>query len=159
MKEKKVMDETELLDSISKEEQKAIQDACKALRGYEKQIKNCLAQLVASLCGISTMELLQDTTRVPIKHARWLYWYAYKQMTKESCKSISKMSDKYKHFHTSSITSGITQMSMMISREPIWAKRWDIIKRVIKSINEVKDKDLTIKIRHPQGIKVELKQE
>lgn len=153
------MSENEAIERVKQAEEKAISDACKALKGYDVSIKDCIAQLVASLCGISTRELLQDTTRVPTKHARWLYWYSYKQLTNESCETISKMSDKYRHFHTSSITTAITHMSMMISEEPIWAKRWDIIKRVINTINEVKEKDLTIKIRHPQGIKVELKQE
>lgn len=128
------MDEKEMIEKTSESESKAIHDACKALQGYDKQIKNHLAQLVASLCGVSYREVMEDTTKVKSKHARWLYWYAYKMMTNESCEAISRLSRNYRYFHTSTVTTAIAKMSMMISEEPIWKKRWSIIKRVINEI-------------------------
>lgn len=131
-----MMDEREMIEKSSEAELKAIRDACKALQGYDKQIKNHLAQLVASLCGVGYREVMEDTTKVKSKHARWLYWYAYKQLTNESCEAISRLSLNHRYFHTSTITTAITKMSMMISEEPIWKKRWNIIKRVISEVQK-----------------------
>jgi hypothetical protein len=153
------MNEQEIVENIRNAEEKAIEDACKALRGYESQVVENLAKIVASLCGITVYEVLEDTTRVFSKHARWFYWFAYKYMTNESCEAISKRDDKYKHFHHNSISSGISNMSMMISEQPIWAKRWSIVKRIILQINNVEKQDIKVKIQHPKGVNIEIKQE
>ena len=146
-------------NEIKNAETKAINEASAALSNYTKSVAQNLAKLVASLCGITVQELLYDTTKVPSKHARWLFWYTYKQITNESCSSISKRTEETRFFCTSAVSSGITNMGMMVSQNPIWSKRWAILKSVINEINEVEKKEQRVLIKHPKGVKIELMEE
>ena len=55
-------------------------------------------------------------------------------------------------------------MALLVAQEPIWVKRWTIIKHIIKLRDMVvKEKSemetVTMKIIAPKGVKVELKNE
>lgn len=133
-----------------------IEEALKQLLYYEKDVRSYLVKCIASLCDVDENRILTNTDVVYIAHARWLYWYAYRYMTNESYEkmSINTARDGHK-FGYRSIQGGVNKMAMMIAEEPLWQKRWNIIKRIIKlrdSDDEVKF-DSTITISVPKHLR------
>lgn len=158
------MTEKEARENIKNTNERAIRDACRAIKGYNEALLKYMAEIVASLCNISVADMLRDTKNQTFAQARWLYWYAIKQMLNVSNDHISNLNRGYHKFLTASVTNGISNMSMMIVEQPVWRKRWDMLKRIIKSANEVEDDSMfnqtvKLKIKSPKGINVELTKE
>lgn len=158
------MNERESKESIKMSEDVAINDACRALQTYTKQVQDCIAQLVASLCNVDLCEMLEEPKTTPFVQARWFYWYVLKQLYGETGEGISRITSKHRKFKAGYIMQGISKMSMMIQEGTIWTKRWSILKRVIGDANKVEQPELfmqniTVKVIHPQGVNIELKQE
>lgn len=118
-----------------------------------------LSKLVASLCDIDEDTLFSKSDEQHIAHARWLYWYSYRYMTKESYIKMSIHTSRYgRNFSLRTIQHGVNQMSMMIEYEPIWKKRWILMRKVIKPDGEDGcDKDCTIVINVPKHMKDKVK--
>jgi hypothetical protein len=158
------MTEKEANETIRKNEQAALDVSCEALRNYTRTVQKSIANLVASLCDVDVDEMLNEPRIAPLVQARWLYWYASKQLCGETNESISQRSRENHYFKTNGITKGISKMSMLIQDGTIWTKRWAILKRVIMEANKVEQPELfaqniTVKITHPRGVNIELKQE
>ena len=143
-----------------------IEKACEYLRRYECDIEDYVAEIVASLCNVDVDKMLSDTSVAYLAQARWLYWYALRYMTNETYDKIAErtMSKTPYRFTPNGIGQSINKMSAMIVNEPIWTKRWIILKRIIKIRDTVvKDKSetetVTMKIIAPKGVKLELKNE
>jgi hypothetical protein len=63
-----------------------------------------------------------------------------------------------KKFVGRAIQQGVTKMSMMIECEPVWRKRWDCVKQVIKQkYGEDESVDNTITICVPLHLKEKIK--
>lgn len=158
------MNEREAKEIIKTSEKCAIEDACHALRTYTGQVHDSIAQLVASLCNVELDEMLAEPKKTPLVQVRWFYWYVLKQLFGETGESISRMTSKYRTFKAGYIMQGISKMSIMIQEGTIWTKRWSILKRVIIDANKVEQQDMfirnvTVKVIHPQGVNIEIKQE
>lgn len=143
-----------------------IEKACEYLRRYEGDIEDYVAEIVASLCNVDVDKMLSDTSVAYLAQARWLYWYALRYMTNETYDKIAErtMSKTSYRFTPNGIGQSINKMSAMIVNEPIWTKRWIILKRIIKLRDTVvKEKSemetVTMKIIAPKGVKLELKNE
>ena len=143
-----------------------IEKACEYLRRYECDIEDYVAEIVASLCNVDVDKMLSDTSVAYLAQARWLYWYALRYMTNETYDKIAErtMSKTPYRFTPNGIGQSINKMSAMIVNEPIWTKRWIILKRIIKLRDTVvKEKSemetVTMKIIAPKGVKLELKNE
>lgn len=152
-----------LLEKMSSAERDAVVNACRALRGYESKIQLYLARFVASLCNVDAEAMLTNCNTLGVSQARWLFWYAYRLMTHETYEKISELTSCYfgKRFSTATIAIGINKISQMIEQEPVWNKRWLMLKEIIKLQQGFKlsiEKE-PIKIVVPKGINVELKQE
>lgn len=140
-----------------------VQNVCDTLRLYNKATKEYLACFVAAVCDVSVDDMLTDTKHLQNSHARWLYWLAYRYMTNENYDSIARKTGTKRLFTVGSVGYCISKMSMMVESEPIWVKRWIIIKRVIKAILDNGDvapnelpTTLTLKVLPPQGVDVKL---
>lgn len=143
-----------------------VEKACEYLRRYEGDIEDYVAEIVASLCNVDVNKMLSDTSVAYLAQARWLYWYALRYMTNETYEKIAErtMQKTPYRFTPNGIGQSINKMSAMIVNEPIWTKRWIILKRIIKLRDTViKEKGdietVTMKIIAPKGVKVELKNE
>lgn len=143
-----------------------VEKACEYLRRYEGDIEDYVAEIVASLCNVDVDKMLSDTSVAYLAQARWLYWYALRYMTNETYDKIAErtMCKTPYRFTPNGIGQSINKMSAMIVNEPIWTKRWIILKRIIKLrdtvIKEKGDMEtVTMKIIAPKGVKVELKNE
>jgi hypothetical protein len=119
--------------------------------------------MVASVCDVDVDEMLTDTKHLQNSHARWFFWFAYRYMTNENYDSIARKTGTKRKFTVGSIGYCISKMSMMVESEPIWVKRWTIIKRVIKAILDnggdnigARQETLTFKVQPPKGIDVKL---
>lgn len=138
--------------------------AINALKKYSSNIRYYLQDAVAALCDIDTNEMMCDMTSYDCIRARWFYWYAYRNLTNESYRLISKRTKEYKYFKGITIAKSVSKMAFIIAENGIWAKRWAIIRRVIRAITDVSNNDSyctgqTITINAPKNINVELKQE
>ena len=143
-----------------------IEKACEYLRRYECDIEDYVAEIVASLCNVDVDKMLSDTSVAYLAQARWLYWYALRYMTNETYDKIAErtMSKTPYRFTPNGIGQSINKMSAMIVNEPIWTKRWIILKRIIKLRDtvvkeKVETETVTMKIIAPKGVKLELKNE
>ena len=140
--------------------------ACEYLSRYDGDIEDYIADIVASLCNVDVDKMLSDTSVAYLAQARWLYWYAIRYMTNETYDKIAERTIRKSdyRFTPNGIGQSINKMSMMITNEPIWTKRWVILKRIIK-LRDAAIKDscetetMTMRIIAPKGVKVELKNE
>lgn len=157
------MREDDSIRRIQANEGVTIEEVCKRLQGYTQDITHTLVELVASLCDITKEELLRDKKHLASKHARWLYWYAYRQLTNESYETMSQRFKQYGRFPANSIGWAVANMSMMIASGTIWTKRYAMIKKVIRAANRCEEsehpKDIVVKVVAPKDIKIEIKQE
>lgn len=152
-------DET-IQSNIKLIEDETIEKACALLSSYNNKIRDYLACFVSSLCDVEFSELLYDTKHLNVVKARWLYWYAYRYLTNDSFDTIARMTSQNRKFATSCVGSSCAKMSRMIDIEPVWNKRWQILKRIIKIANKTSlNESQTIRITYPRNIKIELKQE
>lgn len=143
-----------------------IRMACEYLSRHESDIEDYVAEIVASLCNIDVEKMLSDTSVAYIAQPRWLYWYAIRYMTNETYEKIAQRTfDKCgTNFTPNGIGQSINKMATLISQEPMWTKRWTIIKHIIKlrdvNVQEfVPQETITMCVRPPKGIKVVLKTE
>lgn len=147
-------------ESLREIDEATIQKACDILRSYDTQTREYLARIVASVCSCDESKILYDTSNLNNSHARWLYWYAYRYMTNDSYKAIAMKSNNGRKFTESCVGICVAKMTMMIESEPIWKKRWLIVKRVIKAIlnsdESEKRETLTLRVISPKGVNVEL---
>lgn len=154
-------------EDIESIENETIGKVCELLRDYDGKIKQYLVNLVSSLCDIPINEMMSNAKDVDVVHARWFYWSAYRYMTYESFEKMSLDSNQWHYFAPSTIVSGVSKMSVMVMQDSLWAKRWQIIKSMIKIMRDTKggsQKDLfpqTIKVTvtHPREVEINLKQE
>lgn len=135
----------------------SVDDILMAVRQHEVDIMAYLAETVASLCNIECKDMLKISSETRFAQPRWLFWYAYRYMTNETLEEIADMTQRCggHRFTTSGIGQCVNKMSQMISSEPMWAKRWTIIKRIIKLRNtdNKKSSDNTITITVPKELK------
>ena len=143
-----------------------IEKACEYLRMYEGDIEDYVAEIVASLCNVDVDKMLSDTSVAYLAQARWLYWYALRYMTNETYDKIAErtMHKTPYRFTPNGIGQSINKMSAMIVNEPIWTKRWILLKRIITLRDTVvteksEIETVTMKIIAPKGVKLELKNE
>lgn len=144
-------------------DQQTVDVVCDLLRQYSTKTSMYLANMVASVCDVDVDEMLTDTKHLQNSHARWFFWFAYRYMTNENYDSIARKTGTKRRFTVGSIGYCISKMSMMVESEPIWVKRWTIIKRVIKAILDnggdnigARQETLTFKVQPPKGIDVKL---
>jgi chromosomal replication initiation ATPase DnaA len=134
-----------------------LEQALRHLRQYEGDVQNYLADCVAAICGVKKNDMFTNNKKEYYVHARWLFWYAYRYMTNESYDKIAYISSANgHHFVLRTIQSCTGKMAMMIESEPLWKKRWMVIKRIIKLYNSMdsdKQTDNTIVVQIPRNLK------
>jgi chromosomal replication initiation ATPase DnaA len=138
-----VESENSISDKMAALNNNNVDAICELLRQQEMPIIEYLADFVAALCDVNKEDMLGNTDRVNVTQARWLFWYAYRFMTNEPYEKIAQRTaiNGYK-FSQQGITNGANKMSMMIEQEPIWRKRWTIVKRIIKAYdNDIMGED------------------
>ena len=134
-----------------------LEKAIEHLRSIETEPKEYLADLVASVCDITTKEMFSPTGKAYNSHVKWLYWYAYRHLTKETYERIAKKTEELfgKKYTTMCVASAANKMMLMIESEPAWKRRWYDIKKLI-STNKTQsedDEDRNIVIQVPKGMK------
>lgn len=134
-----------------------IEHVYRSLRSYERDINDYLVNCVAELCNVTVDGMFSQGQLSHNAHARWLYWYAQRRMTNGSFEEIARQSNFFGHKFTSrAIQSATSKMAIMIDKEPIWRKRWIIVKNIIslreKAETEAKA-DNTIVIKVPKELR------
>lgn len=140
---------------------RVIVQVCNLLRTHSDLVLSYIADLVSSLCDVSIDEMLSNSQQSPIAQARWLWWYSYRYMTNEPLHKIAKMTVERGGyaFTPNGIGQAVNKMATLIDSEPIWLKRWTIIKHVInlqKESNE-KEKQEKVAIHIPKELKGKVK--
>ena len=158
------MNEEQLTTTIDDFERNAIKTICETLQGYEATIHRHLADFVAALCNVEKEKMFADCNQADVSQARWLFWFAYRYMTNETYAKIGDMtSANYgKRFTKQGVAASVNKMAALIEQEPVWKKRWSIIKRIIKAQHTLIDEEAQehpIRIVVPKNVKVELRKE
>lgn len=158
-----MLNEEKIRNDLNTIDCNTVQQVCDLLKAYNQETLMYLADFVASLCDVTKEELLSDTKKLKNSHARWLYWYAYRYMTNESYETIANKTQEKRKFTDSCVGICVFKMSMMIAQEPIWRKRWIVLKRVVKAILEDNNMEhaqqpptFVLKVIPPKGIDVKL---
>lgn len=141
---------------------KDIEDVCSILKKHEIRIQDYLLDLVASLCNVDKSKVITETKDVSTIHARWFFWYAYRYMTNEPFVKIAEFTLRYgRRFTEQSISNSVNKMARMVTKETLWAKRWVIIRRIIKLRDEVPngmvEEPIRVVVHHPKNVEVKLK--
>lgn len=146
----------EIRKDISKIDKK-IADAVECLRNYDMDVFEYIADVVASVCNVDVCRMLSDDRTMQIVQARWLYWFAYRYLTNSTYERISEETScgASKQYTYAGVGIGINKMSAMIAEDPVWRRRWGVVKRVLKLINEEEEKTFNhiITIQVPKEIK------
>ena len=143
-----------------------IEQICQLMTGIETSVIDYMADFVSALCGIDKNDLLTNASRAHTSQPRWFLWYSIRYLTNESYEKIAmRMHGIGLDVTPSGIGIGISKMSFLIESEPIWKKRWVIVKKIIKAYNEGiglagdnerKKKAVKVVIDKPDGIDVEV---
>lgn len=150
-------------DDFKQLEEHHIKEALKHLNMQEYVLQDYLADFIASLCDVDKETMLSDCKSISTSHARWLYWFAYRYLTNESYIKIAERTEKFygKRFAFQNIAAGISRMNTMIELNPMWLKRWIIVKRIIKQWGDENDEkeEETIVIQVPRSLRSRIKVE
>jgi len=144
-------------------EKENLEKACEYLSKCETDVEEYIADCIAALCDITVSEMLSDAAQARIAQPRWLYWYAIRYMTNETYDEIATRTIKRSgcSFTANGIGQSINKMAIMVAIEPIWTKRWTIIKHIIKMRDKANasTQENVVRIIAPKSVKVELKTE
>lgn len=161
MRETKLKTWDEVIQNVEDIEANNIKPALKLLSDYNGDLRMYLACITASLCDVDVACLFGDTHKIDHNKARWLYWYALRYMTGESFESIG-LKNQQRQFSDTCVSQSVTKMSMMIAENSIWAKRWSVLKRIIKMMVKVDEqeqelfpKKIKVRVTAPKGVEVE----
>ena len=147
------MTEGDIVEKLKDNEKQMVDKICLALSEYEGNIRTYLAKFIAALCDVDIERMFSNDNHLDVAQARWLFWYAYRYMTGETLygKSFTKVG----------VAASVNKMYALIEQQPIWRKRWTIIKRVIKQSENFIDDETQkpIRIIIPKDANVELKRE
>ena len=151
------MSEEQLSEILAENDENVVSDVCNILAGHGNLIISSLADFVASMCHVDKDAMFANNTTLVVSQARWLFWYAYRYMTNETyCKIGKETGALYgREFTQFGVSSGVGKMSVLIEKEPIWRKRWSIIKRIIKEYNG-EEKPEPVKVFVPKNVNVEV---
>lgn len=123
----------EAKDFFENKDKEIVEQICYILRGYENVILHHVSDFVASICGVDRTQMLSNCDKIPLAQARWLYWYAIRYMTNDTYDKIAdRTALQGHHFASSSIGLCINKMARLIESEPIWKKRWYIVKPILR---------------------------
>lgn len=154
------MTEEEIKQNLEENERITMNCVCDALSAYGGRIRLYLADFIASLCNVEKEKMFSTCNNLDVAQARWLFWYAYRYMTNETYEKIGKLSgDLYgKTFTKVGVAASVNKMYELIEQQPIWRKRWLIVKRIIKISNTLieEQENQPIKIIIPKNANVEL---
>lgn len=134
-----------------------------AIRQYEIDMRDYLAETVASLCNVDKSAMLGESDKTYLSQARWLFWYSYRYMTGETFEKISILTaddeSGARKFTTTAIGAGCNKMSALIATDSLWRKRWEVVKKIIKlRENPLAPKeDNTIVINVPKDLRDKIK--
>ena len=132
------MNKDDVLKEINEKDTKVVEDVCNILAQYDKDIRLCLEKIVCALCNVKQEKLWGRTRDMTIVQARWFYWYAYRFISNDSHQSIAHIQER--KFATSCVGQSITKMSMLISSDTVWSKRWIILKQILKEAFKYEEK-------------------
>ena len=157
------MTEDEVVQELKDNERQMVDSICSVLSAYEGNIRLCLSKFVAALCDVEIERMFSNDNHLDVAQARWLFWYAYRYMTGETYEKIGKLSEPLygKSFTKVGVAASVNKMYELIEQQPIWRKRWTIVKRIIKQTNSLVEDETQepIKIIIPKNANVEFKRE
>ena len=156
------MTEEEIKQTLESDERNAMQLVCDILSNHEKSISMYLADFVASLCSVDKERMFSACNDIDVAQARWLYFYAYRYMTNDTYEKIGKLSGELygKKFTKVGVAASVNKMYTLIEQQPIWRKRWTIVKRIIKLQNKmVFEPQVPITITIPKNVELTIKKE
>lgn len=117
-----------------------------------------LVDKTCELCNVTIEDMFANTShsKEDCAHARWLFWYAYRYITGESCKKIAQSAFfGTRKYSASAVIAALNKIGIKMATEPIWHKRWKLLKQEIKeNITNVEIvEDNTIVISVPKGMR------
>jgi len=155
-------EEEEVKQSLERNEDMLMQNVYDAINQFNGDTKKHLAKVVASLCDVNENQMFSKSKTLGIVQARWLFFYAYRYMTNDTYEKIGKVSESIFEdcFSKMGVAKGVYKMSNLIEHQPVWRKRWNIIKHLIKSQSElIYTPDIPITITVPKNVVVTIKKE
>lgn len=156
------MTEEDVKNELAENERITIKCVCDTLRGYGSRIREYLADFVASICNVERDDMFSSCNDLDVAQARWLYFYAYRYMTNDTYEKIGRtpVGANGKTFTKVGVATGINKMYELIEQQPIWRKRWLIIKRIIKeSDSSIQELPTPVTIKVPKNVEITIKKE
>lgn len=156
------MTEEKIRSILEENERITMDNICDLLRNYERNIMAHLADFVAAICNVDSERMFSTCNDLDVAQARWLFWYAYRYMTGETYEKIGRLSQPIygKTFTKVGVASSVNKMYSLIERQPIWRKRWTIVKRIIKMQNSMElEPHIPVTITIPKNVELTIKKE
>lgn len=161
--------EQEIRAEIDALEHDNIDRICELLKGHEKSIRSYLADFVANLCDVSVERMLSETSIAYLSQSRAFFWYSLRYMHNETYTELSIHTQEISgvFFTPNGIGQSVNKIASLIDKEPVWQKRWTVIRRLIKLYHESTGASrgsgesikLVVRKPHDVSINVEFKNE
>ena len=155
-KEKNMERSERNLESLKQTTPQTLETAFGILRSHQQELIDYLAEIISSVCDISQEDVFIKRNTALTVYSRWMYWYTYRYVTNQTYSEIAKRTkDSFGvDFTPNGIGQSINKMGKIIESDPMWKKRWAIIKRIIKTKDSEEGKrNNTIEIIVPRKIK------
>ncbi len=158
-----MISDKEIKETIERMDKGVWQDIDMMLRKHDFNMTAMLSHFVASICDVDVADIFSVNNKAYCTQARWMFWYAYRYMTRETYERIAERTafDGHK-FHTQAIVHGINSFAKLIDYDTAWAHKWHIIKHIIKIKNDaqvVQEEKTQISITVPKNVEVKIKKQ
>lgn len=156
------MTEEQFNFKLEQNEKDATLGICRILSNYEGNICDHIVDFVSSLCCVTKEQMFSCSKKLDVSQARGLFFCALRYMTGNSYNKISRITGEMygKKFTPEGVKSSVVKMSELIESNPIWNKRWSILKLIIKSQkDDIKEPPIPIVIKIPKNVIATIKQE
>lgn len=123
----------------------------------------------AKLFDIEVSDMFSNSKKYDIVRAQWLFWYAVRYLTHDTCRKIAEYTNARFpncNFSQNTVVYATNNAAQNISSDAMWKKRWSILRGIIdehqkKTIGEdeerYKKKKVVLVVRRPADVDVELK--
>ena len=124
----------------------------------------------AKLFDIEVSDMFSNSKKYDIVRAQWLFWYAMRYLTHDTCRKIAEYTNaRFPHcnFSQNTVVYATNNVVQNINSDTIWKKRWFILRGIIDEYREKiiskeneeqsKKKKVVVIVHPPQDVEVELK--
>lgn len=126
-----------------------------------KELMRRIVKAVASICEISEDSMFSKDKSQNVAYARWFCWYAMRMETGCTYKEVADaFSMRAYECKRGAVGKGVPTFMLMMMQSPLWRRRYEMLQSILgskKSQDKEEQSKITVTVKKPKNIKVEVK--